>query len=1023
MTNRENSIEAAKNLVSTQFNSVNASYGMLKGDNGYAYETKAPNDVAKQLVELQGTYVGAGKEPGTILLENNSTRYMLMMVKDTTYSKYVAEKKSIALGEKLYTIAVKVEDYPLYIPVVVLRKAEKEPFLMVKSLYGRANAIKDFYKLGEGKQAIIRKQLNGEHYKRFASENDMRFTKQELKLKYALTKETYPLDTQRVIEALFKDPNPSKSKADQRLNYILRISTAPESTIPVTPKAFAQTLDKQFYKMNRPKQLLKDIFSAKERAVKKGCKVLLVGPPGVGKTSLMKAVADALHRPFEYISLNCLSNPLELEGLDPAYDSADAGAFVRAYAAHGTTNIVIGLDEFDKINRYSKEGDSMNVFLRSFLGEHYDKFLQCTIKTADTVFIATANSLENIPETVKNRFDAIISLDEYTCEDKVKIAKQFIISEVLKNYNISLSNIRFASSALEHIIKNYCEDDGARDLKHNIEKIVCRIVGMGKANSRSVVSVEFAEEVLHELVDETPGLYFCRNRAAYTEPVAREIRKCLEACKKTVYEDSDQFNTGKKREKLEYLLTCKKENSTFKEEFHPKMISETLHRNLFGMDKVIREVTNFYYTEYIQGSRLNGNLALCGGFGIGKTAIAKGIAEAMGYKYVKISLNGVDDMKVLRGFPGTYIGSEPGRIMKGIKVAGTTRVILQLDELDKLKAEYAAAIIDLLDHEFTDNFLDAPVDFSQTIFIATANDWGNVPAVLRDRFIVIKVDGYTHGEKSQILSDYIIPKIEKGYAASGVTISMDADAREYLLKTYANSFGVRDVEKAMQRICAGKLVDQAGVGNSMQVLISRADVSKYLGAEPIPRGNFPENQSLPGVSKALAVNNGNTGSAFAIETVLLDGAEMLEVTGLPRESAADSVKIAVTCVKKMYPALLNDKQIHVHFGEGSVPKDGPSAGIALFMSLFSAAVDKPLMDKKPYDIAYTGELSLTGGVFAVGGIFEKIQATCDSGCCKVFIPMQNYERLDKEKLKEFACEVIPVSHISQVVKRIYPEFG
>ena len=209
----------------------------------------------------------------------------------------------------------------------------------------------------------------------------------------------------------------------------------------------------------------------------------------------------------------------------------------------------------------------------------------------------------------------------------------------------------------------------------------------------------------------------------------------------------------------------------------------------------------------------------------------------------------------------------------------------------------------------------------------------------------------------------------------------------------------------------------------MQVLISRADVSKYLGAEPIPRGNFPENQSLPGVSKALAVNNGNTGSAFAIETVLLDGAEMLEVTGLPRESAADSVKIAVTCVKKMYPALLNDKQIHVHFGEGSVPKDGPSAGIALFMSLFSAAVDKPLMDKKPYDIAYTGELSLTGGVFAVGGIFEKIQAACDSGCCKVFIPMQNYERLDKEKLKEFACEVIPVSHISQVVKRIYPEFG
>ena len=147
------------------------------------------------------------------------------------------------------------------------------------------------------------------------------------------------------------------------------------------------------------------------------------------------------------------------------------------------------------------------------------------------------------------------------------------------------------------------------------------------------------------------------------------------------------------------------------------------------------------------------------------------------------------------------------------------------------------------------------------------------------------------------------------------------------------------------------------------------------------------------------------------------------MTGLPKETATDSVKIAVTCIKKMYPDLLKGKHIHVHFGEGSVPKDGPSAGVALLMSILSAAINKPIMNEKPYDIAYTGEISLTGGVFAIGGTMEKIQAAYDSGCSKVFIPMQNYEHLDKEKLKEFDCEVVPVTHVSQVIKSVFPDLS
>ena len=212
-----------------------------------------------------------------------------------------------------------------------------------------------------------------------------------------------------------------------------------------------------------------------------------------------------------------------------------------------------------------------------------------------------------------------------------------------------------------------------------------------------------------------------------------------------------------------------------------------------------------------------------------------------------------------------------------------------------------------------------------------------------------------------------------------------------------------------------------GATDAVNVRINKDDVCKYLGEVPIPRGNFPEDGTIPGISKALAVSNGNIGSSFAIETVLIDGDESLEMTGLPKETATDSVKIAVTCIKKMYPDLLKGKHIHVHFGEGSVPKDGPSAGVALLMSILSAAINKPIMNEKPYDIAYTGEISLTGGVFAIGGTMEKIQAAYDSGCSKVFIPMQNYEHLDKEKLKEFDCEVVPVTRVSQVIKSVFPD--
>lgn len=1027
------SVETAKEMVGSKFEIGMANSLFLSSCirwTGNGYEIPAPKEIEDNIVEIDGIYEDYDENEGTIALRTQNGVESVMPVQNTVYSDSIAEDakegKVIQLGEQLNVIGIKVEDRQINIAVTIIKEEEKWIFEQVKSIYGRANAIKNFFRLfkdAPGKQEYILNQLRGKKHRRYNAGEDILFTsKQEQMLKYALSKENYPYETQRAYEAMFCDSNSSKHKTEQKLSYLSRIAPTYKDRSPVSKKKLKKLLDDRFYKMDLPKQQLIDVLVSNEKASRRGFNILLVGGPGVGKTSIMKAVADARNIPSEIIPLNGMSCPLELEGLDSGYDNADAGRLIKVFASHGTSEMVIGFDEIDKMNKYSKEGDPMNVLYRVLLGEHEDKFLGCGVSTENTIFIATANSVRGIPEPIKNRFNAIIMLEDYSVEDKMVIARKFIIPQLFENFELKDKDFYFSDEVLRYIITDFCEDGGVRDLQHNIEKVIRRAISSGNHKKCKKFTVEMVDEILSPLVKENQAIFFNRHRKEYSDAVAKEIKRCLSDMKENAVLNADSFGEDKKRERLDYLLSCRNEEEVFRDRFDPVIFSDKLHKNLYGMDRVIKEATLFYHTASLQGTIFNSNLALCGGFGIGKTTIVKNIAEAMGYHFVKVSLNGIEDVRELRGFSSTYVGSEPGRIVKGLKKAGSLKTIFQLDELDKIKPEIATVLLDLLDREFTDSFLDVPIDFSKSIFVATANEWGNVPAVIRDRFIVVNVDGYSREEKAEIVSDYIIPKIEKGYAASNVSISIEDSARTYLLETYCASFGVRDAEKAMQRIVSSKLLEQVGKENSTVVNISKDDVRSCLGEEPIPRGNFPEDGNQPGISKALAVSNGNMGSTFAIETVLVDGNETLEMTGLPKESASDSVKIAVTCIKKMFPELLKGKHIHVHFGEGSVPKDGPSAGVALFMSIFSAAIEKPLKIKNDYDVAYTGEISLTGGVFAVGGVYEKLQAACDSGCSVVFVPKQNYEHLNKDKLKQYSCEVVPVTHIAQVIRTVYPEY-
>jgi ATP-dependent Lon protease len=991
-----------------------------KRENDYNYEVPGPKSVSDYLVELEGTYISSFDNRKKILSSEDKECTVVFSKKSVIGMNIKEEKddRKIRIGDKLYIVAIRT-DQNIFVAVTCIRSEDKWMFEQVKSLYGKACAIKNFILFFKDKplnKEYIRKQLGGRKYKRYDPSTVANFSsRREQALKYAMTRENITTEAQCTMEALFNESSTSRRKTEKRLEYMSNIIPEYVDRKPVTEEDLIKLFNEKIYKQEKAKNQLIDLIISTQRANKRGFNVCLVGAPGTGKTLIAQVVLEGMNIPSVIIPLDGIAASFVLKGLDAGYESADAGMVTKGCRPYGTSEVGVVLEEADKMNRDTKEGDPMNTLYSLLLGEHEDEFLGCRISTENTVFIATCNSIDNIPDPIRNRFDAIIWLDEYSVEDKVMLGKEYIIPEIEENYGLGEKSINISDNIIRYIATEYCEDGGTRDLKYNLEKVVQRIIRTQALEMQNNISEEYVKNVLGPAIEVTPSIFFNRHIDDYSDFVADAIRTCISKNREASYRTGTNISDDRNNEKLRYLLACRNDKDENDLVFDPQAFYNKLHAGIYGMDNVINEVLLFYHTAFLQGKLFNTNLALCGAYGTGKTSIVGNIADAMRYKFVKISLNGVNDAKELRGFPF----SEPGRIMKGVYKAKSLKAIFLLDEIDKLKPENAVVLLDLLDREFTDNFLDVPVNFDESIFIATANDWSNVPPVIRDRFIVINVDGYTREEKAEIVSEYIIPKMEKGYTSGDVSISIDNNARSYLLETYCPSFGVRDAEKAMQKIVSSKLLDQAGTGDGYNIHINKDDVKKYLGDEPIPRGNFPKNGDQPGIAKALAVSNGNLGNAFAIETVLVDGSEGLEMTGLPKESASDSAKIAITCIRKLYPGILNNKFIHIHFGEGSVQKDGPSAGIALFMSIYSAAVGRPIMIDNPYDVAFTGELSLTGGVFAVGGVMEKIQAACDSGCRMVFIPMLNYEHMDRSRLEQFDCEIVPVSHVSEVIDKVF----
>ena len=426
-----------------------------------------------------------------------------------------------------------------------------------------------------------------------------------------------------------------------------------------------------------------------------------------------------------------------------------------------------------------------------------------------------------------------------------------------------------------------------------------------------------------------------------------------------------------------------------------------LNRDHDGLCDVKERILDFLAATKFSGKKGGQIICLVGPPGVGKTSIAASIAEALGRKYVRVSLGGVRDEADIRGHRKTYVGAMPGRIVYALQHAGVMNPLILLDEVDKLVSDAhgdpASALLEVLDSEqnkaFRDHFVEMPIDLSECFFLATANTLDTVPHPLIDRMEVIELSAYTRTEKLNIAKNHLIPKQMKLFGIDRRQLTITQSAVAELIDYYTAEAGVRNLEREIATLC--RKVTRKLLVKSEKITIRAGDIYGYLGA----RRMLPEKLAATdevGVVNGLAYTAVG-GDLLKIEASVMDGTGKIEMTGSLGDVMKESVQLAISYVRTIAAEFGIDadfyktRDIHIHFPEGAVPKDGPSAGVTIVCALVSALSGIPVRR----DVAMTGELSLRGRVIAIGGLKEKTMAAYTCGIDTVLIPADNMKDLDK----------------------------
>lgn len=777
----------------------------------------------------------------------------------------------------------------------------------------------------------------------------------------------------------------------RKLDYFLGISPNAHDRVEVSFEEIMEVFDSKIVGREKIKKTIARELANRQKLSKRGMVILLHGLPGTGKTHFGKVIAEAIKRPYKKINLASVSRTAFLIGSESTYSDSDAGVLVKTSRANGTSELVFGFDEFgsllDPNQNTGTDGNVSEIFL-SLLdpsGRYLsDNFLEgIPVDFNNAVFVLTANRLNDIQPEILNRMDLILDVAPTDDQDLVEILQRKSLDIARKQ---GLRPDWVGDEVLAEMIR-YRGDFGARDALSYLNFMASKLLD-APDTSKAKYDLNMLQDDLSEIVDfNDPAVIFHLNREKYSEI---QVRAILDAFSRkgsgSHMSDHDKLMLNKEINYLTKLIP------NMEYTFSPEDFFTSISKKVHGMDAAAEEIAAELYAALKMGS-VPTPILLDGAPGTGKTTMAEAIAKGCGRAFVRIQLNGTSVMGIKGAFQ-QYKGADAGLIVTKMAEAYTSSPVLFLDELDKCSHDVAMSLLDLLDGgKFYDNFLSGiPIDVKNCVFVASCNDLAAIDPVLRSRFRVCHISGYSADEKSKIAESYIIPEL-----IGSNNISFDESALKSLVSRHSAEAGIRELKHDIYSLVKRRLLKDRN--NEKEIIIDSNDVDTVLGGGPYTYIA----DDMPGCINGLAVM-GYKGVVMPISITPLKD-EKKRITGMPKDAILDSISIAETWIEGLGYDI---KGYHINFTPGGIPKDGPSAGLAIAMAMYSCVTGKTFSGA-----AFTGEFD-GRHILPVGGVDLKIQAAMKAGLKRVFIP----SACEHDVISGEDIEVIPVDTIEEVIRQL-----